>query len=122
MKLEQSGDADIAWYHGEKQQYVPVAIKKRQRPKELLTEIRSHSNACVVQLLDTKLTKSNLYLIYEYMDVSLRHLYSIPKKMFTSHEIGAVCREVCLSNIDIIYTDFVFRFWKGLTLFILHFE
>ena len=94
MTLDQGGVAMIAWYLGKEDQYVPVAMKKRQRHKELLTDIRLHSNECVVELLETSATKNSLYLIYEYMDVSLRHIASVPKEPFEHCEIGAICREV----------------------------
>ena len=103
MRLDQGGIATIAWYRGKEQRYVPVAMKKIQLRKELLTEFRLYSSKHMVELLDTLVTKHSLYLIYEYMDVSLRHISSIPGKPLEHSEIGAICREVYLYFNSISY-------------------
>ncbi|MCJ1473169.1 hypothetical protein MMC13_001820 [Lambiella insularis] len=103
MRLDQAGPAIIAYYDaGLNNRCLPVAIKEKRSNKKLPEDLLQTTSTYIVQLMNYHMHEGIAYMVYEYMDVSLRHIQSIPKNGFTSYEIGAVCREL-LSGVDFIH-------------------
>ena len=79
--------------NGRSWQQLHVAVKQRQIVQGDDQHLRHVSHKYIVNLLDACLVLDTLYLIYEYMDVSLRNIASLTKKLSYS-DIGTVCKSV----------------------------
>jgi len=94
MSLDQAGFAIMAFDSTSEL----FAIKKYKRiasdqVKNILSTQFSGS-VNVVAVIEAFQTTTEIHIVYERMDVSLRHILATPRGQLVSHEIGAVCREV----------------------------
>ena len=79
--------------NGSSYQQLHVAVQQRQIESGDAQRLRHFSHNHIVNLLDACLVSEDLYLVYEYMDVSLRSIASLTKKM-TYQDIATVCKSV----------------------------
>lgn len=94
MSLDQAGPAIMA-FDSTPELY---AIKKYKRNAGVEAKgVRPFSESdCVVSVIEVYPTLVDVCIVYESMDVSLRHILAIPRGQLVPHEIGAICREVGL--------------------------
>lgn len=72
-----------------------VAIKRLIGARKMpLRRIKPFTSDYVVSIRDTYFEKDDLVIIYERMDVSLRHVTSILKGPFQPSQIAAICKQV----------------------------
>ena len=98
MRLDQAGPATIAQ---EEQAHGRLLAIKRMKPGT--TDIRTikmvHSDF-VVSILDCFWDHSELVVISEQMDVSLRHINGVVPALLKASEIAAICKDVRSTTID----------------------
>ena len=95
MKLDQAGLATIAYHdagHGDR--YLLVAIKEEKADENHISQLLPFSNANTVNLLDICYFEQTVHLIYEHVNVSLRHIQSTPRGSLNHCEISSICKEV----------------------------
>ena len=91
---EQDGKTVMAYKIDHRHQI--VAIKEhKQFSKEPLKKLGSCAHDNVVELQRGFHEADSLFLVYEWMDLSLAELQSAPSGTFESFQIAAICKEVC---------------------------
>ncbi len=91
MSFDQAGPAAIAY----DSLYNLYAIKKlKHDPDKHESKARLFKHSALVGILDLFWEGDELHVIYEYMDVSLRHILATPRGHLTSKEIAVVCKQV----------------------------
>ena len=83
--------------NGSSYQQLHVAVQQRKIEPGNAHHLRHFSHNHIVNLLDACLVSEDLYLVYEYMDVSLRSIASLTKKM-SYQDIATVCKSVSLHH------------------------
>ena len=78
---------------GGRYQRLHVAIERRQHEAGEVRDLRHVSHQNIADLLDVYLSSTDLYFVYEYMDVSLRNIASLTRSLSHS-EIGIACKAV----------------------------
>jgi hypothetical protein len=98
MALDQAGSAIMA-FDGKSELFV---IKKYKRDSSFhVQSVRSKAKSdCMVSIIEAYTTAVDICIVYEYMDVVLRHILATPRGQLVPHEIAAVCREVRWSPIS----------------------
>jgi len=102
MSLDQAGPAIMAFDSTSEL----FAIKKYKRVasdeiKNILSTQYSET-VSVVSVIEAFQTTTEVHIVYERMDVSLRHILATPRGQLVSHEIGAICREVSPAALIIL--------------------
>jgi len=93
MVLDQARPANIA-YDNTKERNL-VAIKRLNGiSKVSIHIIRPFTNDYIVNIRETYFETDNLVIIYERMDVSLRHVTNILQGPFQPSQIAAICKQV----------------------------
>lgn len=93
MAFDQAGAATIGSSNTRENSL--VAIKRRAAPVNIPKDVRKrlvHEN--VVSLFDLFYEGDQICMIYEQMDVSLRHLTGTCEGQWDDYKIGAICKEV----------------------------
>jgi hypothetical protein len=95
MALDQAGSAIMAFDSRSEL----FAVKKYKRDLSFHVEsVRSKAKSdCVVSVIEAYIIADDMCIVYEYMDVVLRHILATPKGQLVPHEIAVICREVRLS-------------------------
>ncbi len=102
MSLDQAGPAIMAFDSTSEL----FAIKKYKSVasdeiKNILSTQYSET-VSVVSVIEAFQTTTEVHIVYERMDVSLRHILATPRGQLVSHEIGAICREVSPAALIIL--------------------
>ncbi len=94
MPLDQAGPAVIA--REDKEDGPFVAIKRVKRAdRELVYRIPGFKNDHLVNIKDMFLEcEDEIVIVYQQMDVSLRHIMAVTGGPLHSFEIAAICKEV----------------------------
>lgn len=97
MSLNQAKIATIAY----DENHNLLTIKKRQsKSSDWIKELKSLTTSdCVITLLDAFQQKKNVHLVYELMNISLRHILATSRDQLEAHEIAAICREISTNPI-----------------------
>lgn len=94
MSLDQAGPAIMA-FDGTSELF---AIKKYKRvgsdQVKNVIPIPYSESVSVVSIIEAFQTITEVHIVYERMDVSLRHILATPRGQLVAHEIGAICKEV----------------------------
>ena len=93
MVLDQAGSANIGCDNTRERNLVAIKrlIGARRR---LLRRIKPFTSDHVVSIKETYFENDDLVIIYERMDVSLRHVTSILQGPFQPSQIAAICKQV----------------------------
>lgn len=97
MTLDQAGSAIMA-FDSKSELF---AIKKYKRDSSFhVHSVRPKAKSdCMVSIIEAYTTAVEVCIVYEHMDVVLRHILATPRGQLVPHEIAAVCREVRLFHI-----------------------
>lgn len=76
-----------------------VAIKEVNAGQdECVKRLRQYSHPNLVDLTEAFLADNTVYMVYEWMDISLADIQSTPCGRLVSFQIAAVCKEVCVRS------------------------
>jgi serine/threonine protein kinase len=93
MVLDQAGSANIGCDNTRERNL--VAIKRlRGIRKGSMRRIRPFTSDHVVSIRDKHFENDDLVIIYERMDVSLRHVTGILQDPFKPSQIAAICKQL----------------------------
>ena len=87
--LDQAGPATLA--HHNTKDYEIVAIKETKSSRATQS-IFTFTSDQVVSILDVYFSDETTFTVYEYMEISLRHIRSFTS--LDAHEIASICKEV----------------------------
>ena len=90
-KLFEQGSTTVC--EGTPHQRSHVAVKERKIDTDEPRPLRIFSHEHIVSLLEAHVSSKTIYFVYEYMDVSLRHIASLTKRL-NYHELGLACKAV----------------------------
>jgi hypothetical protein len=93
MVLDQAGSANIGCDNTRECNLVAIKRLIGVR-KRLLRRIKPFASDHVVSIKETYFENDDLVIIYERMDVSLRHVTSILQGPFQPSQIAAICKQV----------------------------
>lgn len=100
ITLDQAGLANICY--DETNQHNLVTVKRvRKVGKHPIYQLPNITSSRVVNIKDMFMDRNDVVLVYEVLDVSLRHITSLlidPPKAF---QIAVICKEVSLTHPDI---------------------
>ena len=100
MPLDQAGSAVIAHDNTKGGDFVAVKRVKRVDPKPVYT-VPDFKSDHLVNIKDMFLEGNDeIIVIYEQMDVSLRHIMAVSGGPLQAFEIAAICKEVSLVHHD----------------------
>lgn len=103
MPLDQAGPAVIACDNKDRSF---VAIKRAKKSSiDDVFRIPDFVSDHVVNIKDMFLDKEEVVIVYEQMDVSLRHIMAVAGGPLQAFEIAAVCKEVSLPLGNILGAD-----------------
>ena len=93
MALDQAGPAVIAHENVKDEVFVAIKRVKRVDPKPVYQIPDSRSDQ-LVNIKEMFLEDNKIVIVYEQMDVSLRHIMAVNGGSLQAFEITAICREV----------------------------
>ena len=93
MTIEQAGSAVIGVDDTDRRKR--VAIKRIRKPEGSVYQVPPSNCDQIVNIQDMYIEDGDVVLVYEQMDVSLRHMTGIlPGQRLKAFQIAAICREV----------------------------